>query len=283
VQGDSAVILNSRAADGVVVEGIAQRQRVQRLLEQVRVITHRALLAPVGKVARETLAAWGLPEPSLDHLDIGYFPDPAFLAWELNRRDGLAPPVEGAGLLEPSWSGRVVGPWRNLRGRIVTFFAWQPDSADRSERYVCGPAARPCTLFGHSAATSQKARHVCVVEGLLDVLLASCLGMDDVLGLGGPMWRLSAQQLTSMATGGIREVTIMPADDEEGRLGVLTVLENADHQRYPAVDVFVVDPALMWGARDLGELVRKRGERGLAEVRASRMEDDVYRIAMVPW
>jgi DNA primase len=130
---------------------------------------------------------------------------------------------------------------------------------------------------------SLRAPHVCVVEGLLDVLLASCLGMDDVLALGGPMWRLSVQQLASLAASGIGEATLMPPDDEEGRLGVLTVLENADSQGSPAVDVFVVDPAMMWGARDLGELVRKRGGQALAEVRASRMEGDVYRVVMVPW
>jgi hypothetical protein len=97
------------------------------------------------------------------------------------------------------------------------------------------------------------------------------------------VWRLSVQQLASLAASGIGEATLMPPDDEEGRLGVLTVLENADSQGSPAVDVFVVDPAMMWGARDLGELVRKRGGQALAEVRASRMEGDVYRVVMVPW
>jgi hypothetical protein len=64
--------------------------------------------------------------------------------------------------------------------------------------------------------------------------------MDDVIGLGGPMRRPSAQQLASLATSGIREVTIMPADDEDGRLGVLTVLENADRQRHGALVVMEV-------------------------------------------
>jgi hypothetical protein len=43
-----------------------------------------------------------------------------------------------------------------------------------------------------------------------------------------------------MATSGIREVTIMPADDEDGRPGVVTVLENADRQRHGALVVMEV-------------------------------------------
>jgi hypothetical protein len=122
-----------------------------------------------------------------------------------------------------------------------------------------------------------------VVEGLLDVLLAMWLGVEDVAGTGGPLQRLSVQTLARLAASGIRQLTLIPADDEEGREGVLRVLENADIMERPAVEVFVVDPAVMAGARDLGELARRHESQALTQVTAWRMEGDVYRVAMVPW
>jgi hypothetical protein len=65
------------------VEGIVQRQRLQQLLDLLSGVTRRALLAPMGRAAREALVSWGFPEPSLERLDVGYFPDPAYITWEL--------------------------------------------------------------------------------------------------------------------------------------------------------------------------------------------------------
>jgi DNA primase len=277
------MILGGPAAVGRSIEDLAHRQRLQQVLDMLTDITHGALLAPVGEAARDTLVAWGFPESSLERLDVGYFPDPAYVAWELRRRGDLAAEGEDAGLLDPRLSGRVVGPWRSRRGRILTFFAWELEGVDRFERYVFAPRHRPDTLFGKHRALPLAIRNVCLVEGLLDVLLASCFGMDDVLAFGGRITQLSARRLERLAAGGIRELTVIPADDEAGRLGVLTLLENMDRSPGSAVEIFVVDPALMAGARDLGELVRKRGSQALMDVRASRMESDLYRLVLVPW
>jgi hypothetical protein len=78
-------------------------------------------------------------------------------------------------------------------------------------------------------------------------------------------------------------LTVIPPDDEAGRLGVLTLLENVDCSPGSGLEVFVVDPALMAGATDLGELVRRRGSQSVREVRAGRMEGNVYRLVLVPW
>ena len=277
------MILSGRSAVGSCIEDLAHRQRVQQALDMLTDITHGALLAPVGEAARGTLVAWGFPESSLERLDVGYFPDPAYVAWELGRRGDLASEGEGAGLLDPRLSGRVVGPWRSRRGRIRTFFAWEPEAADRFERYVFAPWRRPDSLFGKHRALSPAIRNLYLVEGLLDVLLASCFGMDDLLAFGGPISQLSTRRLERLATSGIRELTVIPADDEAGRLGVLTLLESVDSSPGSGVEVFVVDPALMAGARDLGELVRRRGSQALMDVRASRMESDLYRLVLVPW
>ena len=272
----------STTAPQVTVESLARRQRNQRLLDLLAEITHRALLAPSGRAAREVLAEWGFPETSVGHLDVGYFPDPAFVAWELQRRGVLTSEAEGAAVLSPTWSGRVVGPWRSPRGRILTFFAWAPESADRDGRYVFGPGSRPPALFSQDRPAARRSGHLWLVEGLLDVLLAVWLGMEDVAGMGGPFWLLSVQVLAQLAASGIRQLTLMPADDEEGRRDVLTVLQNADRVTRPAVDVFVVDPAMMAGARDLGELAQRRATQVLTGVEAWRMEGNVYRVAMVP-
>jgi DNA primase len=271
------------AAAELPIEALAHRQRLQQVLDMLTDITHGALLAPVGEAARDTLVAWGFPESSLEGLDVGYFPDPAYVAWELGRRGDLASEGEDAGLLDPRLSGRVVGPWRSRRGRILTFFAWEPERADRFERYAFLPWHRPDTLFGKHRALTLAIRHLCLVEGLLDVLLTSCLGMDDVLAFGGPISQLSARRLERLAASGIRELTLIPADDEAGRLGVLTLLDNVNSTPGSALEIFVVDPALMAGAQDLGELVRKRGSQALMEVRGSRMESNLYRLVLVPW
>jgi hypothetical protein len=86
----------------------------------------------------------------MDRLDVGSFPDPAYITWELGRRGGSPTEAEDAGLLEPSWTGRVVGPWRSPRGRILTFFAWGAENADRSERYPWARCRRPRTMLGRT-------------------------------------------------------------------------------------------------------------------------------------
>jgi hypothetical protein len=265
------------------VDGLLERQQRQQLLETLSEVTHGALLSPPGEPARELLVAWGFPEPSVRLLDVGYIPDPAFIAWELARRGVLAGEVEGTGMLDPSWSGRVVGPWRSPRGRILTFFAWRPEAADKSERYVFGPGPRPAMPFHRVGVPSAQVGHVWVVEGLVDALLATCLGMGHVLGVGGPMSLLSTQTIRYLAGSGVRQLTLVPADDEQGRIGVQAVLETTDRLRLGTVDVSVVDPGMMAGARYLGDLVRERGSRALAEVEAWRMEGDVFRVVMVPW
>jgi DNA primase len=272
-----------RPAD-IVVAGLAERRRLQELLETLWDITHRALLSPVGRAGRRALEAWGFPEPALDRLDIGYFPDPEFVAGEIRTRGDLAAgAAESAELLPPTWSGRVVGPWRNSRGRILTFFAWNAECADLSQRYVFAPHRRPRTPFGPARTDSPPVRHLFVVEGLLDVLLVSCYGMDDVMAIGGPIWLLSREMLVHLASTGVRELTVIPPDDEVGRHATLTILERAEGLQRPGLEVSVVDPATMAGARDLGELVRRRDVGALTEVRASRMEGDVYRLVLVPW
>jgi hypothetical protein len=160
-------------------------------------------------------------------------------------------------------------------GRIVAFFAWRPDLADRVARYAFPGTGRPGMLF----ATAGPRRHLLVVEGLL----ASCFGIDGVAGVGGPLWQLSGPGLPCLAASGVRELTLLPADDEASRSGVLDVLEHRESPACSGIEVFVVDPALMAGARDLGELVRRKGSQALADVDSWRMEGDVYRTALVPW
>lgn len=272
-------MLASAPPADTIVEGLARRQRRLCVLEAMRDATHRALLGPVGRHAREALIEWGLPEPSLHDLDLGYVPDPASLTRELERRGASASEAEDAGLIQPAWSGRVVGPWRNQHGRILTFFAWRPERAARLDRYAFAGSGRPPTLFTASAL----GRHLVVVEGLLDVLLASCYGMDGVAGVGGPLSQLSSSQLGRLALKGVHELTLLPAHDEAGRTGVLAVLEHADSPDCPALEVFVVDPAMLAGARDLGEFVRRAGSRALTELNSWRMEGEVYRTVLVPW
>jgi hypothetical protein len=281
--GALGMILAGQASAQTIVEGISRGQRLQELLDRMREVTSRALLDPIGESGREMLVAWGFPEPCLDRLDVGYFPDPAYVAWELERSGASVSEAEGAGLLEASWSGRVVGPWRNPRGRILTFFAWEPDHAERAERYVCARCRQPRTMFGKDVAMSPRTGHLCVVEGLLDVLLARCLGIACVVGLGSSLGGLSVQRLVRLAASGIREVAVVPPDDEAGRAGVVTVLENVGSPRCHDVEIFVVDPALMAGARDLGELVRRQGSEALRELHTWRMEGDIYRLVMMPW
>lgn len=272
-------MLASAPPADTIVEGLARRQRRLCVLEAMRDATHRALLGPVGRHAREALIEWGFPEPSLPGLDLGYVPDPAFLTRELERSGALASEAEDAGLIQPTWSGRVVGPWRNEHGRILTFFAWRPERAGRLDRYGFAGSGRPPTLF----AASPPGRHLFVVEGLLDALLGSCYGMDGVAGVGGPLSQLSRSQLARLALGGVRELTLLPAHDEAGRAGVLAVLEHAESPDCSCIEVFVVDPAMMAGARDLGELVRRAGTRALTELNSWRMEGEVYRTVLVPW
>jgi hypothetical protein len=137
-------------------------------------------------------------------------------------------------------------------------------------------------MLWKDVAMAPPAGHLCVVEGLLDVHLARSLGMACVMGVGGAFGGLSVQRLARLAASGVREITVVPPDDERGRDGTLSVLETAGSPLCDGVRVSVVDPGLMAGAGDLGELVRRRGRQALRELHAWRMESELYRFVMVP-
>lgn len=266
-------------SSATIIDGLVEWQRRQGLLETFRDVTHRALLADVGGGARDLLVAWGFPPPSLPSLDLGYFPDPEFVAGALGGGGATHARTAALGLLDAQWSGRVTGPWRNRHGRILTFFAFDPGAACAADRYLCARGVCPSTLFG----MGRSIRHLVVVEGLFDVLLASCLGARDVVGIAGPFDWLSSIRLEALVAGGLRELTLLPPDTEAGRLGVLTVLKNASDLAEGAITVLITDPDLTAGARDVGELVRRRGARGLVDARSDRVDGDMYKLLMAPW
>jgi DNA primase len=113
-------------------------------------------------------------------------------AWASVLRAALpAEHVEGAGLLKgPSWvwaSHRLVIPWRDLEGRVVTFQrrAVAP-LADGLPKYVFPKGHRPAYPYGAERLAKFPAdAPIAFVEGAVDVLAARELGLSRATGQDG--------------------------------------------------------------------------------------------------
>jgi len=260
----------------------AARERRAAMLESFLALAQEALAGDDGLPARDYLAGRGFPAERLADLGLGLYTDPVSVELHLLDAGFNAREIEDCGLITPAWMRRLVGPWRDRRGRLATLFARNVDGAANTGAsakylYLRGASKRDLVAFGLDVALATVAgRHdLVLVEGLLDVLLLQALDVTNVAAVGGSGRELTAGRFEALAGWGVRRVTLLFDNDPTGREGTRAALEQA-RQATTAPVIQVVDPAALGDAKDPDELVRRYGVEAWRRVLATREPAIVY-------
>ncbi len=258
----------------------AARERRASMLESFLALAQQSLAGDDGATARDYLAGRGFPADRLADLGLGLYTDPVSVELHLLGAGFNAQEIEDCGLITPAWMGRLVGPWRDRRGRLATLFARNVDGVTNTGAkylYLRGASKRDLVAFGLDVALATVAgRHdLVLVEGLLDVLLLQALGVTNVAAVGGSGRELTADRFEALAGWGVRRVTLLFDNDTAGREGTRAALEQS-RQATTAPNIQVVDPVALGDAKDPDELVRQDGLDAWRRVLATREPATVY-------
>ena len=247
------------------------QERLSSMLEAFCRLTHRFLLeAPNHQqpwaIARSYLEKQGFTPDRLDRLPIGHFVDCPTVNRALKGAGFSAQEIDASELAaDPRLDGRLLGPIRDSRGSVKSFWAHDP-LGKRPEYLFKGKWKEELGAFGLDVALPALAhgRHALVlVESLLDALLLHCRGFPGVAAVAGPAAQLTRKRWERLAGLGVLRVKLVVRPDEAGRHEggqhrAAVALENAT-QAKPSPQVWVVPQERLEGLSGPGEFVRVRG------------------------
>jgi hypothetical protein len=233
------------------------------LLREVDTLCRRELLSERGWRARDYLESRGMPSAIIADSGLGLFPTRDQVKSVLSAAGCNESEIAGSGVLADSrWRGRLVGAWRDERGRARTFWARSlSENADPDARYLYlrGSSRTNLPPYGLSdvlASSADTRRHLVLVEGVFDLHQLRAYGFGSVVALGGTGAR--PQLFDRLASLGVETVTIALDNDEAGRAATARAVEQAARaERSPGV--FVVDPELLGPVKDPDAYVLTRG------------------------
>lgn len=260
-----------------------RRERRSLLLETFVNCTRSALLSEAGARARAYLIEQrGFRPGDLEELELGLYLSPAATQQSL-RAAGFSTReiAESEITADDRWSNRLVGAWRDPRGRIATFFARSVDDpSDRAEpgaKYLYLRGSTRPLAFGLDLVLGRRRRAsaLVLVEGVFDAMLLQVRGIESVAALGGNGSRLTPESWQKLTNLGPSAVTLMLDNDEAGRKTTLTALENA-FQIGHAPSVYVVNPTELGSAKDPDELIRAQGIEAFERIYARRIHGYRY-------
>jgi DNA primase len=165
-------------------------------------------------------------------------------------------------LADSRWPGRIVGPWRDVRGQVKTFWARAlDDSGDPGSRYLYLRGASrsglpPHGLFDLLAGSYVNRRELVLVEGPFDLLQLRAHGIANVAALGGTATR--PQLFERLARLGVETVTLCLDNDQAGRTATARAVEQAVRARLSST-LFVLDPHRLAPEKDPDAFVRAGG------------------------
>jgi DNA primase len=233
------------------------------LLHEVDTLCRGELVSERGWRARDYLESRGIPATSIEDSGLGLFPARDRVAAALGTAGYSESEIAASGMLADSrWPGRLVGAWRDERGRARTLWARSlSENADPDARYLYLRGARRSDLppYGLSevlSASPEARRDLVLVEGVFDVHQLRAHDADNVAALGGTGARPQLfERLTSL---GVETVTLCLDNDDAGRSAAARTVEHAVRAtRCPAL--FVVDPKRLDSAKDPDAYVLTRG------------------------
>jgi hypothetical protein len=182
--------------DTAPLERDQPRDRRAELLGDFITLCQSEIASERGAKARAYLERRGLPGEALTGLDLGVVPAPERTRANLLDNGYSQEEITGSSVLADSrWSGRVVGAWRDERGKVKTLWARAPDDAgDPGSRYLYlrGASRTGLPPYGLSDlldGSYKTRREFVLVERVFDLLQLRASGIEDVAALGGTATR----------------------------------------------------------------------------------------------
>ncbi|MEE8348048.1 MAG: DnaB-like helicase C-terminal domain-containing protein [Acidobacteriota bacterium] len=143
--------------------------------------------SPASQTLRsELVRRYGFSERTVGELDLGLYTVPEDM-WQYLKKTGRElDEVREWGLFEAQWTGCILGSWKDLSGRIINIWGWQPRAAPgeatRFEGYVLFPeddtVGGKRVPLGLETAAQQEERKLLLVEDPLAALLTRSLGLE---------------------------------------------------------------------------------------------------------
>ena len=269
--------------------GDEQTEWRELCLEAFLDVCRQALYLPQADRALHYLEQRGLSRDEAEHLDFGFFTTTEEVRERLTNVKGVpAEVIERSGLLRDGrWTGRLVAPWRDRRGRVGTIWARDLSGDVKGhEKYLYlstgekgfGKRKAELVAFGlDKALRSPKSNDLIVVEGLMDAITPYSMGLTNVIAIGGGGSELSTARLETLNRLGVDRLTLILDNDPSengrwpGREGTVAILRNANKAESPVPSIFVIDPAELGQAKDLDELLRQTGKEVLDDLLERRM------------
>lgn len=253
------------------------RQRRGDLLEDFARLTHEALMGPAGEGARAYLMGRTFAEEELKGLPFGFYATREAVSAALEAKGYSGEEVKASGVLSDGrWTGRLLIPWRDARGRVATVAARDlTGEAEEGAKYLYLSGGTKPPAFGLEAV--DRRRGLVIVEGLLDVLLLRARGVENVVALGGTGRLLTVDRWGQLNA---PSFTLALDLDKPGRDGTQKALENL--RNVPNVpNVSVITPEALEGCKDPDELVRTRGVEAFRKALEKALPWSLYRGAEI--
>ena len=234
----------------------------------------RELAGDGGSAARAYLERRGFPPEAIADSGLGVVPASAKTGWLLERLGYRSSEIASAGVLSDSrWPGRLCGAWRDVDGRIGTFWARAVDDTEAAGTrylYVRGATRANLPPYGLSdvlTAGHEGRREIVLVEGFLDLHQLRAQGIENVAALGGTSIR--PRTFAQLHRLGIEAITLCLDNDEAGHAAAARAVESSARARR-SPDIYVVDPGQLAPAKDPDEFVRAQGPAAWRELLAAR-------------
>lgn len=165
----------------------------------------------IARQARLYLKRWGIDRDSLERLCLGVLPDGDDMQSALLAAGFSPAEIQASRLLEdPRLLGRLVGPIRDIQGRIVSFWARYP--GDRAPKYLFkGNWKTELGAFGLDMAVPaiENGCDLVLISDVLEAVLLNYLGFLPVAAIGGSGHQMTSQRWQRLAELGARRVTLV--------------------------------------------------------------------------
>ena len=231
-------------------------------------------------VCYNSLCSLGFDLQQLNELPIGVFVSPAAMKEGLLRAGFRQEEIAASGLAgDARVAKRLIGPIRNVEGRIVNFWARHPEGERPKYLFFRRGWREEVPAFGLDVAlagSTGETSELLLVEDLLDALLLLSAGLPQAAATLNFARNLVGTRWEELAGLGVERVTLVPSDEREG-LARATSARETSLRGGPAPEVFVLLPESFGHVKGLAKMIRTMDHElfwsWLKENRVPRTED----------